>query len=287
MIEMVGVSKRFCGFYMKDISFSLPEGYICGIAGENSSGKTTLLHLLAGLYRADTGKITIEQKSYNGQEKQIHDSLAAVLNEDLLFSSFSLEKNGDYFGKYYSGYEKEKYLRYLLEFELKKESKFGKLSKGEKLKCQFAFALACNPKILILDEPTANFDPKFREKFLKHLREFVSDGKRNVILATHLMEDLDCIADYLIYLENGRLIFAGDIEQFRDEYRIVAGENYKINLLGKENIIAAEQKKYGTKALVRHSYYNNYDKELTVAVPTLEEFMYLFNHRKKEGDKLC
>lgn len=286
MVEMVGVSKGLGDFYMKDISFFLPGGYICGVAGENGSGKTTLLNLLMGLYRADTGTIKIEQKSYAAEEKQIHDLLGVVLNEDLMFSGFSLEKNGDYFGKYYSGYEKEKYLSCLFEFELEKEQKFGRLSKGEKLKCQFAFALACNPVVLILDEPTANFDPKFREKFLRYLREFVADGKRNVLLATHLMEELDCIADYLIYLENGQLIFEGDIEKFREEYRIVAGENYKINLLGKDIIISSEQKKYGTKALVRHSCYNDYDKELSVAVPTLEEFMYFLNRRKR-GEKLC
>lgn len=192
----------------------------------------------------------------------------------------NLEKNGDYFGTYYSGYQKEQLLSYLKQFGLEKNRKFGKLSKGEKLKYQFAFALSCNPKLLILDEPTANFDVEFRKDFLKLLQEFIADGQKSVVLATHLMEDIDRLADYLIYLEDGRSIFAGQMEDFREQYRIVSGEAYKIKLLDREDIIAMEQKKYGAKALVRHHGYQHYDTELTAVPPTVEEFMYFLSKAK-------
>ena len=177
MIQLDKVSKKLGIFELKDISFSLPAGYICGIAGRNGAGKTTLLHLLSGLYQPDSGAVMIFDSRYDTQEKQIHDSLGVVLNEDLMMKHLNLEKNGDYFGTYYSGYQKEQLLSYLKQFGLEKNRKFGKLSKGEKLKYQFAFALSCNPKLLILDEPTANFDVEFRKDFLKLLQEFISDGQ--------------------------------------------------------------------------------------------------------------
>ena len=198
MIQLDKVSKKLGIFELKDISFSLPAGYICGIAGRNGAGKTTLLHLLSGLYQPDSGAVMIFDSRYDTQEKQIHDSLGVVLNEDLMMKHLNLEKNGDYFGTYYSGYQKEQLLSYLKQFGLEKNRKFGKLSKGEKLKYQFAFALSCNPKLLILDEPTANFDVEFRKDFLKLLQEFIADGQKSVVLATHLMEDIDRLADYLI-----------------------------------------------------------------------------------------
>ena len=142
------------------------------------------------------------------------------------------------------------------------------------------FALSCNPKLLILDEPTANFDVEFRKDFLKLLQEFIADGQKSVVLATHLMEDIDRLADYLIYLEDGRSIFAGQMEDFREQYRIVSGEAYKIKLLDREDIIAMEQKKYGAKALVRHHGYQHYDAELTATAPTVEEFMYFLSKAK-------
>ena len=280
MIQLDKVSKKLGIFELKDISFSLPAGYICGIAGRNGAGKTTLLHLLSGLYQPDSGAVMIFDSRYDTQEKQIHDSLGVVLNEDLMMKHLNLEKNGDYFGTYYSGYQKEQLLSYLKQFGLEKNRKFGKLSKGEKLKYQFAFALSCNPKLLILDEPTANFEVDFRKDFLKLLQEFIADGQKSVVLATHLMEDIDRLADYLIYMEDGRSIFAGQMEDFREQYRIVSGEAYKIKLLDREDIIAMEQKKYGAKALVRHHGYQHYDAELTATAPTVEEFMYFLSKTK-------
>ena len=190
MIQVDKVCKKLGTFELKDISFTLPAGYICGIAGRNGAGKTTLLHLLSGLYQPDSGAVMIFDSKYDTQEKQIHDSLGVVLNEDLMMKHLSLEKNGDYFGAYYSGYQKEQLAVYLKQFGLEKNRKFGKLSKGEKLKYQFAFALSCNPELLILDEPTANFDVEFRKDFLKLLQEFIADGQKSVVLATHLMEDI-------------------------------------------------------------------------------------------------
>lgn len=281
MIQLEQVSKRLGAFQLQDISFSLPAGYICGLAGRNGTGKTTLLHLLAGLYQPDSGQVEIFGSRYDTQEKQIHDGLGVVLNEDLMEKHWNLEKNGDYFGKYYSGYQKERLMAYLTRLGLEKSRKFGRLSKGEKLKYQFAFALSCNPKLLLLDEPTANFDVEFRRDFLKLLQEFIADGQKSVVLATHLMEDIDRLADYLIYLEDGRSIFAGQMEDFREQYRIVSGEAYKIKLLDKEDIIAMEQKKYGAKALVRHHGYQHYDAQLAVTLPGMEEFMYFFSMRSK------
>ena len=157
---------------------------------------------------------------------------------------------------------------------------FSHLSKGEKLKCQFAFALACKPKYLILDEPTANFDPEFRETFWKLLKDFVANGDRSVLLATHLTDDLDRMADYLIYMEHGKIIYSGDIEHFRDCYRIVSGEAYKLKLIRKDSLIALEEKPYGAKALVKHSRLCSYDNALTVTYPSIEEFMYYYSKKK-------
>lgn len=280
MIKIDGVSKKLGKFQLDHISFELPEGYICGLAGQNGAGKTTLLHLLLGLYRPDEGMISLGDMSYDSDEAIIHDMIGTVLVEELFEPSYSIKSNADHFGKYFSKYSWEKMAGYLERFKLEPLKKFGKLSKGEKLKCQFAFALSHDPSLLILDEPTGNFDPDFREQFFQIIREFIVDGTKSVILATHLTDDLDRLTDYLIYLENGRQIFAGDIESFRSEYRIVSGERYKIDLLLKEKIVHIEDRNYGSKALVKHSRLNRYDDELQITYPSIEEFMYYYSKRK-------
>ena len=289
MIMVNGISKQLGRFQLKDITFDLPGGYICGLVGQNGAGKTTLLHLLLGLYKQDAGEFTIDGMDYDNDEKTIHDRIGTVLVEELFIPELTIKENADYFGKYYSKYSWEKMEDYLRKFKLMDDKngrggqQFGKLSRGQKLKCQFAFALSYDPEILILDEPTGNFDPDFREQFFEILKEFISDGTKTVILATHLTDDLDRLADYLIYLEDGKQVFAGDIESFHNEYRIVSGEKYKLKLLRKESLINIEEKKYGAKALVHHRKAYKYDPEVQVSVPTIEEFMYLYSKR----DKTC
>lgn len=281
MIQLREIEKGLKTFHLNISEIEIPEGYICGLVGQNGSGKTTLLNLILGLYRCNQGEVVIDGMTYENCRKDILDLFGTVLVEELLRRDLSLIANADLFGAYYSRYDRDCFLELLQLFELEPTARFGKLSKGQKLKGQFAFALSCHPKYLILDEPTANFDPEFRKIFLELLSKFVAEGDRSVILATHLTDDLDRLADYLIYLENGKVVYQGDMECFRDGYRIVSGEKYKINLLKKEVIIHMEEHRYGTKALVIHKRHNEYDS-LVVNKPTIEEFMY---HYTKRGEK--
>lgn len=272
-------------FRLGPVSFVLPPGYLCGLIGTNGAGKTTLLHLLLGLYRPDGGSLLVDGMKYEDAEKQIHDRIGTVLAEDLLIPSMSLMENADCFGRYYSHYSREQMMHYLSLFHLEKNRKFGRLSKGEKLKCQFAFALSHDAKLLVLDEPVGNFDPDFREDFFRMIGEFIRDGSRSVILATHITEDLDRLADYIVYLEEGTTVYAGDIETLHQRYRMVSGEKYRIGLLARERIIHIEENRYGAKALVMHSRLNQYDDSLQISVPTIEELMYFYTKRGKGHDK--
>ena len=167
MLKVNNLSKKLGNFQLGNISFSLPAGYICGLIGPNGAGKTTLLHLILGLYHADEGNILVndmtKEFNYISQEKTSHDIIGTVLTEDLFEPSMTLIQNSNRYGKYFSKYSSECMDNYLSLFQLEKNQKFGKLSKGEKLKYQFAFALSHEPKLLILDEPTGNFDFDFRE----------------------------------------------------------------------------------------------------------------------------
>lgn len=280
MLQVSHVNKKLGSFQLQDMNIELPAGYIMGLIGPNGSGKTTLLHLLMGLYKPEGGEITICGKQYEKEEHAIHEEIGVVLQERLFEDYRTLEENGNYYGKYYVNYSGEAMKRYLEQFELDPKRKYRGLSKGEELKFQFAFALAHSPKLLLLDEPTGNFDPEFREEFLSALKEFIADGNRSVILATHLTEDLDRIADYIVYLEKGQQLFEMDIETLHDKFRMVSGEAYKLKLLPPENIIHMETGAYGAKALVRHRRRQVYDPAVTVTEPTVEELMYYLTKRK-------
>lgn len=277
MIKILDVDKSFGRFAINNVSLELQSGYLYGIVGRNGAGKTTLLNMLLGLIKPDSGELTIDGLNYQENEKEIHDIFSEVLVDELLDSTLSVSENGRFYGALYSGFDLQQYLNLCDSFDLDINKHFGKLSKGQKLKCQFAFALACNSKYLILDEPTANFDPEFRRKFFEAIREYMKNGENTVIMATHLTDDLDREADYLIFMDKGSVVFSGDIETFRDSYRIVAGEKYKLKLIDSSKMIYLEEREYGgAKALVKHKKHDNYDSEIKSASPTIEEFMYFY-----------
>lgn len=277
MLELDQVSKRLGSFQLRNITIQIPTGYLCGLAGENGAGKTSLLHMLLGLYRPDSGTVRIDGKIYEENEKEIRQQTGIVLAEDLLHPAFSLLQNGRYYGSFYNGYEEACFVEKLKQYHLDPREKFGHLSKGQKLKCQFAFALACHPAYLFLDEPVANFDPEFKKQFFADLCAFIGDGERTAVLSTHETEDLDRLADYLIFMKEGEAVIASDMEKFRDSYRIVSGESYKIRLLRQDAIVKLEEREFGARALVRHSRLLSYDKSLLVACPTIADFMYFMS----------
>ena len=280
MIDCNNVSKRFTSFSLKNITFNLPAGYICGLIGENGSGKTTLINILSGLYSYD-GEVRISGRDYCNNEYDIKQDIGVVVHGDIFEAQESLISNANYYGRFYKKYSKNLLENYLERFNLNDKKKYKELSKGEKLKFALAFALAHEPRLLLLDEPGANFDIEFRKEFNSLLREFIIDGTRSVILSTHIISDVETFADYILFLKNGEQILFGDVETIREKYRMVSGEKYKIKLL-KDRIIYLEEGRISCNALVKHDK-QGYDKELKVWEPGIDELMYYIGKGKDYG----
>lgn len=280
MIKVNNVSKNYRTFRLQNISFDLPKGYIMGVIGRNGAGKTTLLKILSGMENIDSGSVVINGFNINDSEKnnkEAKDDIGFVFLEDLFINEASLIKNGYVYGKYYTRFDEHILKKYCNEFELDINRKYKKLSKGEKLKFQLAFALSHSPKLLILDEPAANFDRDFRKKFIKTLTEFVSGGERSVVMATHLTEDLDRIVDYVTFMDDGMIRFSMDKEELAESFRLVSGSFSKCNLIDRECIIHREDGKYSSKILVDYKKMkkqNIIDSEITIEIPKIEDIMY-------------
>ena len=210
MIEAQGISKKLGKFHLKNISFTLPEGYICGLVGRNGAGKTTLLRLLLGLYRAEEGRLTIDGMNYLADEKRIHDEIGMVEVEELFASYLTLMQNANRFGQYYSKYDAARMKNYLERFHLNPQKKFGKLSKGEKLKCQFAFALSHDPKILILDEATSSVDTRTEIQIQKAM-DTLMKGRTSFVIAHRLSTIRD--ADIILVMKDGDIVEQGNHEE--------------------------------------------------------------------------
>lgn len=292
MIKVSNVSKEYQTFKLNNINIYLPKGYIMGLVGKNGAGKTTLLRILAGMEKADSGSVSINGFDITENEenvKKAKDNIGFVFLDNLFIDEVSLIKNGQVYGKYYTRFNKNILVKYCEEFDLDMKRKYKKLSKGEKLKFQLAFALAHQPKLLILDEPAANFDRDFRKKFIKTLTEFVADGEKSVIIATHLTEDLDRIADYVTFMDCGKIEMSMDRETLMESFKLISGDTDKCNLISKELVIYREDGKYGSKLLIdlRNKNIKKYtiSSELTVEVPSIEDIMYYMTKGKEAKEE--
>ena len=268
-----------------DISFYLPKGYICGLIGENGAGKTTLMRGLMGLYNSH-GTIIINGLDFKDKEDVIKDSLGIIIQDDFFEGVMSLEQIGIFYGELYKNFEMSTYLDYLDRFMLDKKQKYMKLSKGMKIKTQFAFSLSHNAKLFLFDEPTAGLDKKFREEFLEICAQIVSDGEKSIIISSNITEDLDRIADYIAYMQEGKMLFFMQKEKLCDNFFLVSGENYKCNLISKEAVVYKEKGAYSTSAMVIDRKRFSIDESLEKRRPNIREFMHYFVKGGKDNAEI-
>ncbi|MGN1033668.1 MAG: ABC transporter ATP-binding protein [Intestinibacter sp.] len=285
MLELVNVSKKLGEFELDNISFSLPKGYIMGLVGQNGSGKTSIINMILGLYKIEKGHILVDGMDIIEYEKEVKDRIGFVLCDNLFYPYLSLLKNADLYGKYYSKYSKEEFVDYCERFELDVNKKLSKFSTGEKLKFQFAFALSHKPKLLLLDEPVGNFDPEFRKEFLSILSEFIEDGEHSILISTNTTMELEAMADYITMIKQGKIIFSMEKEAMCEKYKLVKGEECKIDLIDEDRIIYKETGAYQTTALVLNDEFSEYDEELVVEAPSIDDVMYYIVKGDENNDK--
>ncbi len=222
ILEVKHVTKKYKDFTLSDISFSLPEGYILGLIGKNGAGKTTLMNCLIGCIDYQ-GEVIIDGVMNTIHERLASDKIGFIVEKGPFFMKATLLENGELFGRFYQDFDEEKFLKLLLEFGLYYDTEYEKLSKGMETKFQLAFALAHSPKVLVLDEPTGGLDPSFRRTFLNILQTVVEKENTSIIISTHLTTDLDKVADYIMMLDDGKMVLFEDKESLLDKYPLVSG----------------------------------------------------------------
>ena len=216
------LNKKYKDFSLKDISFTLSEGYILGLIGKNGAGKTTLMNCIIGAIPYE-GTVCVEGAVNTLHKRAATEKIGFIVEKAPFFKKETLGKNGELLGVLYDDWNEKKFYDYLKQLELHYDMVYGELSKGMETKFQLAFALAHSPRLLILDEPTGGLDPVFRKSFLKILQDVVNDEMLSVIISTHLTTDLDKVADYVMLLDEGEIVFYEDKETLSDKYPIVSG----------------------------------------------------------------
>ena len=275
-------TKKRNNFTLGELNFSIPEGYILGVVGRNGSGKSTLFQSMLFGDCTGGGSITINGKAggNDGEARAEYRRQCAFVLEAFPFTDTVTAKDiGDMYGPFYKDFNKERYEELLTQFDIPYRKRMKKLSTGMKLKVQMAFAFSYDSKVLFLDEPTASLDSFARKDLYRLIGEYMESGKRNIIWTTHLTDELDRMADYLLVLEKGKQTLFEEKEALMSKYRIVKGSKHQLDCM-KSRLIGRLDRETYSEGLVKveDGPFRLVDK---VEAPSIEELLcYLYGQKK-------
>jgi ABC-2 type transport system ATP-binding protein len=258
-LELKSVDKNFHGFKLKNVSFSLPKGYIMGLVGQNGAGKTTTIQLILNMLEKDTGEIFVFGKDNIKNESAIKQALGVVFDSIFYVDTWTVKDTEKAVSIFYEDWKHDVFDEMIKRFDLPQKKKVGELSRGMQMKLMLACAFSHNAKLLILDEPTSGLDPVVRDEFLEILQEYIKDGEKSVLFSTHITSDLERVADYITLINKGELFYSGSMDELLNSYRLIKGKPKDMTAELEKNIIGLRKTDMGFEGLINLSNTDNFN----------------------------
>ncbi|MFQ8661313.1 MAG: ABC transporter ATP-binding protein [Clostridia bacterium] len=276
-IELQNLSKRYKDFELKNISFNVPQGCIVGLIGENGAGKTTTIKSILNITKSE-GTIKIFGEDIRKNEKKIKEKIGVVLDDSFLSEYLTTKQINSIMKDIYSTWEENKYIKLLKQFNLPLNKIIKEFSSGMKMKLKIAVAISHNPQILILDEPTSGLDPVVRNEILDIFRKYIEeDETRSILLSSHITTDLEHISDYIIFIENGNIVFNMPTPELLENYGVIKCSKDDFLKIDSKDYIRYKKGKYQYEVLTNDK--NNIRKKYnieTIDKPSIEEIMLFY-----------
>ena len=213
--QVTGTSKKF---HLENISFSLPAGYICGLMGNNGAGKTTLFRYIMEEKQLYTGSIRINGEDIRKKHAWIKNKIGFVSEENPFLTDRTAEQNVDLLSGFYEDFDRELFKSAMKSMDVSPKKTYGKMSRGEVMKFQMAFAMAHHPVLYLLDEVTVGMDPVFRTDFFRILQGVIAEEKASVLMTSHIASEMERKTDFVGIMEKGKLI------QFGESMDVIPGQ---------------------------------------------------------------
>lgn len=276
-LDIRNINKTYKEFQLNDVSFQLEQGYIMGFIGANGAGKTTTIKSILNLVHIESGEIYIFGKSFIDHETELKQKIGYAFGGVDFYTRSKVCKLTSIIKKFYANWDDEAYRRYLVKFGIDESKRIIELSAGMKVKYNLALALSHGAKMLILDEPTSGLDPVARDDLLNTFQELVKDGEMSILFSTHITSDLEKCADFITYIDKGKIINSTEKEAFINTYRLLHGDESVLDLV-KDKMISYKINSFGFTGLI-HTV--DFDPTLNIkaTLPNLEEIMICFSRR--------
>lgn len=276
-LTISGLTKKYREFTLSNISFEVPQGAIVGLIGENGAGKSTTLGAILGVVQKDAGQISIWGESVDSLKPDTKENIGVVFDGANFSEELTPKKLNKVLRGVYASWDESYFFSLLEKLSLPPQKKIKAFSKGMKAKLSIAVAFAHHPKLLILDEATSGLDPVVREDILDMLLDFVQDEENSILVSSHITTDLEKVADYIVFIHEGRVIFSGPKDELLEGYGIVKCGTAQFEALDSQDIIAYRKQEYEWQVLVadRQCIAKKYPNAMVVPA-TIDEIMLLY-----------
>lgn len=245
ILEVTALRKSYSDFTLENVSFTIPEGCIAGFIGVNGAGKTTTIKAILGLIQKTSGTVKIFGQDMDRNAQQIRNRIGVVLDEGNFYNDLTMHEMKSIIAPAYSGWREKDYKNHMERFSLNPRQKIGTLSKGMRMKFALALALSHQADLLIMDEPTGGLDPLIRSELLEIIKDYMQQGSKGMLFSTHITSDLDKVADLLILIHNGKILFQMEKDALLDNYRVVKGDHRALNEQNKNLFLNIQRTDYG------------------------------------------
>ena len=225
MLEMKNVTKTFGKFTaLNDLTMTVPKGSVYGLVGPNGAGKSTAIRLMTGIYRPDSGSITLEgQPVYENPENKVR--MGYIPDDIFYFPSASMEEMRSFYKGIYPKFDDALYEKLFDAFQLPRKGQIRRFSKGMQKQAAFHLTLCTHPEMLILDEPVDGLDPVMRRQVLSLILSDVAGNGTTVLISSHNLRELEDICDHVGIMDHGKMLLERSLADMQ-------GSTHKLQLVG-------------------------------------------------------
>ena len=276
-IEFKGVKKRRGNFQLSIDDLLIESGYITGFIGPNGSGKTTTIKLIMNMLKMDAGIIKVfnnDIRDYFAYKSEI----GYVGDEAGFLDTVKVKNIKKYMSNFYEKWDEDLYKKYISKFRIDENKLYKDFSKGQKKQFELIIALSHHPKLIIMDEPTANLDPRVRSELLEMLQEHIEREEATVFYSTHIT------SDFIVMIYEGKIILTGIKDELLEEHAIIRGKTELLDMESEKILRGIKINRYGFEGMTsdKNKAFEIFGKEVVYDKATLEDIL-LFYTRGDEN----
>lgn len=247
-LEIKNVTKKYKGFTLDNINFTLPSGCIMGLIGENGAGKSTLIKAILGMIKYD-GTISVLGAEGKAELLNAKQDIGVVLDQSYFPDGINVKQVNSIMKNTYENWDENEFFGYIDKFSLPMDRAFKDYSRGMRMKLSMAVALSHKAKLLILDEPTGGLDPIVRDEIVDILYDYTRAEDHSVLMSSHILSDLQKLCDYIAFIHEGKLVFVDEKDALTERYGLVNCSEAEFEFI-KDAAVGVRKNGYSVQALV-------------------------------------